>query len=242
MCKYKTLLAMAGMVIVVSLGFVLPGVMGNLLDRYLERWPENVPVDEVQFESGQNLTVFQRLQLIEGETYTLYIDTGNVYDEKSAFEKTLSELKPLLDQLGIHFNFNSCWTEQSEFIMFYDFDFNNNRTSMIVWNFSLCDSGGELTINGMLEEESGKLLSLSCNGSNQIFEMEKDDNARLADIFTNYWGTNMVELGSRSWMEFGTDGGPDTDVSYSQYFYIILSENDQYLDVPVEMTSTSFYI
>ena len=191
------------LIVTATIGFTMPSI---LLEHQDEQRVENIETqaaEEVVLTSQTELTLIEKLQLMQKDTVTyLSMVQGKNYDRASISVQVQQELRKLrdleiLDLESLDFLYN---VEDVSFLI----DIEDGSRSMLMW--TLCVVDDEWVITVTVDDETGKILGISKVEMSvsksytdvQTVEMGETDNnqkdlEKIAEKWGEYLGIPLAE-------------------------------------------------
>lgn len=199
MKQYLTMILLIAAVAVC--GFVLPSELMKWQDEKRLEHSESREAEEVVLEAGTDLTMIEKLQLMQKSTVTaLEMEQGKHYSHETILEKAEKELQKL-EALGLI----DLESQEKYWVIFqiqFFVDTEDGTKSMILWTLSVTTDNFYLVIS--MDDETGKILSLYqmdfADAPGQKTgkpEIESDDSAELyeaAEKWAEYLEVTLAEV------------------------------------------------
>ena len=240
-----------------AVGFGFPSVISEIQDFQIERQSELLDADTIRLTMKSSLTMGERLLLVNYYSSSVVLDSGQNMTDEEAKKQVIQEMEKFADPIRERFQVSECDVENYNIYLRMTED--ESASSLVIWDFWLRDQNGD-SAEVMLDDETGKILGISCYSSKKNSLEEKNSvegdgglsygleaiQMTLLEYFSDYYqdvryqdsylpGDSDQDL---QYMDIYPSGDSSQDISYNIVFED--SEGSQY-EIPVLLTENSFF-
>lgn len=192
MKKIKKILLLFGLCAVFVLGFTFPRIIGLVQDLNIQQGYEVVDAKPLQLAMNSNLTILEKLNVVQNVVSKVTLETAQKMDEKEAATVMQDQVMSVVAENEmvssvIGFSFDS-YTEKKHVIQLGVYD----KNTVIVWNFLLEDGDGN-QLQVLLDDDSGKILGLTYATAKNPIENQEN------------WGSNRTGTSDNGSLNFEED-------------------------------------